>query len=100
MALESAIASDFNTAPARVTLAASTPTQVTATRTSAKRGIVVNADTGNNTPIYFGDSAVDASHYMAVIQANDPPIMIPLSDASKLYAYSTGTAQKYGWSAL
>ncbi len=100
MGLQSAIASDFGTAPTTVTLTASTPTRLTTARTSAKSGVYIHADTANGSPVYFGDEHVDASHWTAVLEAHDSPLTIPLADASKVYAYTTGSGQRFGWSAI
>ncbi len=95
------VATDFTNAPTVVTLTASTRAQLTATATAGKVGITFAAAPTNTSPIYIGNGSVtDTAAWLAVINAYDPPILIPIKDASKLYAYSTGASQKYGWSVL
>jgi hypothetical protein len=95
------VATDFTTAPTVVTLTASTRARLTATATAGKVGITLAADPANTSDVYIGDASVtNTVSWMAVINPTNSPVLIPIKDASKLYAYSTGTSQKYAWSVL
>lgn len=102
MGLEREIPQSPNTTPAVVTLTASTPTRLTTMRTTAARGIVITADSANGSPIYVGttNDLSATAKWMAIVLPAYGPILIPISDASKLYLYTTGTSQKFGWAVV
>ncbi len=96
-----AVAEDFVVAPTVVTLTANTRARLTATASSGKVGVLLTPDPANTSPVYIGDSTVTtAVGWIVVMNAYDPPVLVPMKDASKLYAYSAGTSQKYSWSVL
>lgn len=91
-----------STTPEVVTLTASTPTRLTTTRTTSVRGVVITADPANGSPIYVGttNDLSATAKWMAIVLPAYGPILIPISDASKLYLYTTGTSQKFGWAVV
>lgn len=102
MGLESQIQRTTQTTPAVVSLAATTAARLTTSRTSAFRGIVVTADPANTAAIYFGTDAdvTNTAKWFAVALPAYGPILIPVTDASGLYAYTTGSSHKFGWAAV
>lgn len=96
--IERALATD----PVVATLIAATATQLSATKTAAKRGILISADPHNNEAIFIGNShqVTDAQKWMACVTSTGGPVTIPISDASNLWVYTTGVGQKFGWAAI
>jgi hypothetical protein len=99
---ESAINRGADQVPAVVSLMASTATQLTTVRTSGARGVVITADPANTSDIFIGTTTgvTNAAAWFAYVRPAFGPVILPISDASQLYLYSTGTAQKFGWSVI
>jgi hypothetical protein len=73
-----------------------------ATATSACRGVILQAPSGNGTTIYVGGSDVTATGSTTglALFAGDPMILLPIEDASQLYAIGSVSGSNIKWAVL
>jgi hypothetical protein len=96
------INADFGIKPSVKTLTASTATQLATDHGGGVRGILLRADFANSDAIYIGNdnTVTNLAGWTAILMPLDPTLLIPIGDASKIWLYSLGVNQKFGWSAV
>jgi hypothetical protein len=71
-----------------------TPTQLTATATPAKKGVLVKALAANTAPVYVGGPTVSITNGYELSPTEE--VFIPVDDASKIYVVAA-SAQQVCW---